>query len=248
MEVGVKSRKKTARSVGVLVFSIGTLLGLALAGAATWGDLEAAFYGFQKMGDKPLRTLKCPVIMTSSETGEISATFKNPQDRPVQLMLRTDLSGPTLTTERTRLALAPGERKQADWTVTRDNIDLRYFIFAQVSSYPVYPFPFRQATCGIMVMNLPGLSGNQIVTWTLVASMLDLLVGLGLWQAGNPSLPGRRQQTTYAMRILAVIVLAAIFIAFRGWWLAGLLLFLLAIIMIVVIGEFLWSTTPKAGS
>ena len=244
----MKSRKKTMRLVGVLLFSVGTLLGIALAGIAVWADLEAVFYGFMKMGNKPIASLQCPVIMTASETGKISATFKNPLDKPIQLMLRTDISGPTLSMERTRLALEPGEKKRAEWTVTRDNVDLGFFIFAQVSSYPVYPFPFRQTTCGIFVMNLFGLSGNQITAGALVGSVLGLLIGLGLWQAGNRPLSGRRMETTYAMQFLAVIVLAAIFVAFRGWWLVGIMLLTVALLMLVSIGYFLATAATRTSS
>jgi hypothetical protein len=241
----MRSRNRIARFVGLLLFSVGTLLGIGLAGVAIWADFEAVFYGFMKMGNKPISSLQCPVIMTRSETGKISATFKNPLDKPIQLMLRTDISGPTLSMERTRLALEPGEKKQAEWTVTRDNIDLGFFVFAQVSSYPVYPFPFRQTTCGIFVMDMFGLSGKQITTGALVGSVLGLLIGLGLWQAGNRPLSGRRMEATYAMQFLAVIVLGAMFVAFRGWWLVGILLLTVALLMLVSIGYFLSMPATK---
>jgi hypothetical protein len=229
-----KSRK-IMRFLSILFFSGGVLLGMALAGSAAWADLEAKFYGFEKMGDRPLSGLSCPVMMTKSETETITVTLTDPTDKPLQLMARADISNPIqIRTERKTLSLAPGEKNQLSWAVTSDDIDLKFFIFAKVSTYPTAAFPFRESTCGIVVVNLPGLTGNQVFAFTLAASLLCIAVGLVLWEVSNRPLQGQRLHITYAMRFLTVVILAQMLCSFRGWWMLGGILLVVAVLMIVV--------------
>jgi len=126
----MKIRKKTMRFVGILLFWVGILLGMALVGSAVWADIEATFYGFVKMGDKALN-LRCPVFLTAAEPGEFASIFKNPNAKPMQLMVRTDVSGSReIRTARTTYTLAPGEKKQVRWPVTSEDVDLGFFILA----------------------------------------------------------------------------------------------------------------------
>jgi hypothetical protein len=227
--------RRIIRSLSILLFSAGVLLGVALAGSAAWADLEAKFYGFEKMGDKPLGGLRCPVVMTTSETRTISVTLTDPTDKPLQLMARADISNRIqIRTERKTLSLAPGEKNQLSWLVSSADIDLGFFIFAKVSTYPVAAFPFRESTCGIVVVNLPSLTGNQVFTFTLVASLLSIAIGLLLWEVSNRPLQGRTLHITYAMRFLTAVILAQMLISFSGWWVLGGILLVVAVLLIVV--------------
>ncbi len=106
----MKSQKKIMRFLGILFFWIGILLGMALAGGAVWADIEATFYGFEEMGDKSL-SLRCPTFVTDAEPGQFASTFKNPNDKQMELMVRTDVSGHGgIRTERTTVTLAPARK------------------------------------------------------------------------------------------------------------------------------------------
>jgi hypothetical protein len=240
------TRKRLSRSLGAVFYLIGILLALVLAGGAAWADFEAEYYGFDRMANKALRTLRCPVLMAASETGHISATFSNSTERSIQLMVRADFSNPgPPRSVRTTLPLAPGERKQLEWAVTSDNVDLGWFIFARVYTYPAYPYPFRQGTCGIIVINLAGLTGSQVFALMITASLLGILVGLGLWERSKGPSGGRRLGTTSAMRFLAVIVLLALLTSLMGWWgIAGLFV-VVALLLLSVLAYFL--LTEAAG-
>jgi hypothetical protein len=230
------SRRRLSRSLGAIAFFIGIFFGLALAGSAVWADFEAQFYGFDHMGDEPIRTLECPVLMTVSETGHISATFSNRTQRPIEQLVRADISnfGPARSIS-TRLSLAPGERKTVDWSVTSADIDLGRFIFARVYAYPAYPYPFREATCGIMVLNLPGLTGGLVFALTITACLLGILIGLALWEKNSRPQKRRILESSHAMRFLAVIVLVALLTSLRGWWMIGGLCLVLAVLLITVL-------------
>jgi hypothetical protein len=230
-----KNHSKITRPLSIVLFSVGILLGMALAGSAAWADFEAEYYGFQRMADRSLRGLRCPVLMTRSETGTVTLTLKNPTDKPLEFMARAALSNPgPAKVERQTLTVGPGEKGQLHWTVTSDNIDLGFFIFVQMSTYPVDTIPFRAMACGIVVLPLPGATGTQVFALTLIASLLCMAVGLGLWEAANRPSLGRWPAATWAMRFLAVIVLAAMLTSFLGWWgVAGVCL-VIAVLMIVV--------------
>jgi hypothetical protein len=229
----MKSRNKIVRLAGIVLFWVGVLLGMALAAGAVWADIEATFYGFSKMGDEPLN-LKCPIFVTAAEPGQFASTFKNPTQKPMQIMARTDVSGSGgIRTARTTVTLAPGEKTQLRWPVTSEDVDLGFFILAKVSSFPAYPFPFRESMCGMLFIRTTALSGNQIFVISVVASLLCMGVGLVLWQVSNRPLKGRLVSATWAMRVLAAIVVIGMFVAFQGWWAVGIIAIVLMVLMIV---------------
>jgi len=229
----MKTGKKTMRLLGILLFWVGVLLGMALATGAVWADLEAAFYGFVEMGDKPLN-LKCPVFVTAAEPGQFASTFKNPNDKQMELMVRTDVSGHGgIRTERTTVTLAPRGKEKVRWPVTPRDVDLGYFIFARVSSFPAYPLPFREATCGMLFIRTTSLSGNQIFVLSVAVSLLSMAAGLVLWQVSNRPLKGQTISATWAMRVQAAIVVIGMFVAFQGWWALGIITIVLMVLMIV---------------
>jgi hypothetical protein len=227
------------RVAGPVLFSVGILLGMALAGGAAWADIEARFYGFPELSNETLKGVQCPVLMTRHETGTIRAVFTNPTNKPMNLLVRADLSsrGPAIV-QRARLTLGPEERQEYGWEVTADNIDLGLFIFARVAHNPAYPLRFREAMCGILVLNLPGLTGNQVFNLAFAVSLLGILLGLALWEGAHRPLQGRARQTVLAMAALALLVLGGLLASLVGAWAAGGLLVLLAILLISVIGYF----------
>jgi len=85
-------RKRVIGGLGILLFAVGVLLGLALAVGATWADTEAAFYGFHSYADRSLTGVACPVLVTGTEQGQVVGTFRNPSDRPLQLQVLAELS------------------------------------------------------------------------------------------------------------------------------------------------------------
>jgi len=235
------SRKRTLRILGLLLFAIGILLGMALAGVMAWADLEAQFYGFENLTQKRLGSLRCPPILTTAETGEIAATVANPVEKTLQLMVHAAVSGPgPLREEKALVSLAPLEKRQLTWTVTSDDVDLGFFIFAKVYTYPAYQSPMREAACGILMLRLPLLSGTQVLLLTLAISLLCIVAGLWLWRADKPLVKYADALTT-AMLFLSGTVLLAIVVSSQGWWLPGLLLLVLSLLTISVTLLFLVS-------
>lgn len=226
--------------LGALLFSLGIILGVVLAVISFWSDVEGFFYGFQRLGGQKLRGMDCPVLLTSGEEGRVSVTFKNTSDRAVDLQTRAEISTPLgLRTTNAKLPLAPGERREAAWPVTAADVDLRFFILVKVSAFPTYTLPFREGTCGIMVLpgiRVPGLSGTQLYSLLLGLCLVSLLVGLWMWEKGHAPLEGHARFTSYAMRLMAVLVLASTVAGLAGAWaLAGLLLVAAGLLSVVAL-------------
>ncbi len=234
----MKSRA-IGRSLGTFLFMAGILLGMALAAAASFAGVEAQFYGFESIYGAKLKTVHCPVLMTTAHPTQVRATVSNPGDQPVNMLVTTDLSSPGLiqTTEEV-VALAAHEKKPLEWTVTSQNVDLGFLILAQVSTSPNYAQPARQGTCGIVVLNVPGLTGNELFTLALVASLLFIVAGAVLMELNSPPMAGRKLSPTIAMRFLGIMTLAGMFTSFIGGWLPGIVFLVVAVLGLVVILAF----------
>ena len=177
--------------------------------------------------------------MTTSDVGTIGATFKNPNDTPINFMVRADISNRGLfRSERSMLSLEGNKSKKVTWNVTSDDIDLRNFIFAQISNYPAQKVPFRQATCGIMVIDLPQFTGKQVFTFAMIVILVGIVGGLMLWEYYGLPLTGKLPEITRAMKTLGVLVLLGMLVSFLGYWMFGIIIFAGAVLAIGVILGF----------
>lgn len=234
--------KSFRHALSVLIFAIGILSGMSLSGIVVWGDLEASLFDASVRGDATLTTLRCPVMMTAHEIGTASATFENPLERPVTFTIRAHISQGYVTLMReinSKLSLAPGERQALEWTVTPDDAAYGRLILLRVRLSGKYPLPARDASCGILVVDVPYLSGKQITTIILVVSLLSMMVGAGLWVAANRPLRKRAREVIRAMGVLAGSVLLALVLGLLGnWLLAALILVISVLLGVVIIGYF----------
>ena len=243
------TRSKLACALGVLLFSAGVLLGLALFGSATWADLESSLFDTSMSGDATLRTLRCPVMITASEAGTAAATLSNPFERPTEFTIRAHVTQGFVTLMRElnfKLPLDAGDKGTLEWEVTPDDAAYGRLIMVRVRVYPKYPIPSRHASCGILVLDVPHLTGNQVLASVLAATLLSIAAGMGLWVAGNrgPSTTGR--EATRAMGALAACVLAGIVVALVGWWVLGVILFAITVLLIGTIIGFLINQPDRA--
>jgi hypothetical protein len=236
------TRNKNLRRLGVVLFAIGVLLGMALIGVTIWTDLEASFFDsmMASRGDEPLKTLRCPVLMTTSETGRISATFENTADKPVELRLRAHVTDGFVTLMRevnTTLPLEPGEKKTAEFQLTAGDRAYRWLILARVLQARHHPFPARQAACGVLVLDVPFLTGNQLFALTIAVTVLCLGGGIALWSVANWPLKRSALATARTMGILVVCLLIGFFVASSGAWLIASLLFAINLLLILEIAR-----------
>lgn len=239
----MRLRRRLVGPLAIVIFSLGLLLGTALFGGLVWADFESILLDPVWRRPTPLRSLRCPVMITTSETGVASAVVSNPLDRPTERYLRVFMSSGSmlLTREFTEVVpLDPGETRRVTWTVTADDAAYGRLIMINAVLRRRYPLPGRQSSCGIIVLDVPYLTGHQVFGLSLAASLLAMGAGYWLWIKATPP-PGRRErQAGRAMIGLTGGVVAGIALGLLGWWLPGLILFVVVLVGVgVIIGYFL---------
>jgi hypothetical protein len=230
-------RDKLLRTVGVIVFSVGFAVGLLVYAGAAWADLEGAMFDAATHGDKSLRTVRCPVLITKNETGTVSAAVHNSLDIPVRFSIQARFSEGFVTLMREENALLPvdaGATETLEWTVTADEAAYSSVVLVKVLLRGHYPLPSRQATCGILVLGLPFLTGKQVLALAVAVSLALMALGGILWLTGTrPLREGFDVDLARGMGALAVTVLVGMFAAFLGAWLLGLIVVVITVLLIV---------------
>lgn len=216
----------------IAFFIFGAFLGLALVFFATWGDLESAFYGFDRTGGEPFSTLRCPVLMTATETSSFSVKVTNNTGKKINPSLIADISTPILMdVSNTPFPLMPGETKSMKWNIGPQNIDLERFIFVRAWLHGGFPMPDKESTCGVYILFLPGK--GVYYTWGMI--VLGLLgMGGGLFALRKVPVPERGGGTVGRLSVLAVIILIGLLVTYTGFWLGGVVDLVFAFLMIMI--------------
>lgn len=236
-------RERLARPLGILLFSAGLLLGMALFGTLVWADFEAVLFNPGRRYDAPLRSLRCPVMITRSETGTVTASLTNPLDRSIDRYVRAHITDGYVTLMREvdqSVSIASGERERLAWEVTADDAAFERFILVRIVVRGRYPLPSRQGTCGIFVVDVPYLTGEQVFGLVFTASLISMGMGFGLWYRASEPLRARGLQAARAMGMLASSVALGTIVGWLGWWLPGAIVFLITVLGVgVIIGYVL---------
>lgn len=179
----MKEDGKRLPRIGLFIFFIGYLLGMVIIGISTFGDFEAYMFQFHIGfdGDETLKDLDCPVMMASSETETITATFKNPSDNRISPSVWAQVSDGFFTVVRDykeNLFIESGESKQLQWTITADDAVFGHWVLFKVHVYSQYPLPSSDGICGVFVANMFGFTGDHVYIISLVGSVL--LMGAGV--------------------------------------------------------------------
>jgi len=237
-EAQVRLRRNAASIAGRFLFALGVLLGVVFFGSAVWADIEAFLFDASQRADAPLTSLHCPVLITPREVGEIRATFENTLEwtiKPRVYFHVTDGFVSLIREEALFLELAPGEKRQLTWQVTTDDAAWEYFILARVYQAPAYPLPSRTSACGVLALDVPFLTGGQLVLLTLLALALLLGGGFYLWYRAHRPLEGRLSQEGIGRAALMGLIALGTVFGLVGLWLPGLICAILIVLVIVVL-------------
>lgn len=225
---------------GWILLLAGSCLGLFLSIVLLWTDIEALLYGFAQYGKQATNSMHCPYFLTTGETGHIRVRIKNTTDQTVHPTLKLQASATQFfRTKTVSLIVAPGESQTIEWEVGSQDVVWRRFIFVKMYTFASYPMRDVEQTCGILVVDFPWLRGQHIylialaLFITLSASGAFLLLSQ---KALSSSLIHRRRSLIFLSGIAAADLTAASL----GWWLPGILLTAIAVLMIgVLVGQLL---------
>ncbi len=220
------------RILGILFFSVGILICTALTTAITWVFLESDFYGFPRLAVDRFDGISCPYFMTRRETSTILVSVSNPTEKVIEPVLRVDISTPGVAdSSQVQMKIQPGQTQKFERPVGAENIDLGFFIFAKTYRYPTYPLPGAEANCGILILDVPFLTGMQIFIIGLILGLTFTSLGLALWSSNLENAP----KAINAAKALTIIALIGLLVSLQGIWIAGLFLIALTILMTTAI-------------
>lgn len=220
---------------GIPLFVIGAVIGYALFVTTFMQDTEAIVFSALLSGQKSLTSLSCPEIITPQEVGTVRAKMHNPTEKPMYRSVRTHISQGYLTLIREHYEhydLDPGETRQISWEVYPEDAAYGYVILTKVYLFPQNPLPSAVGACGIMLLNIPYLTGSQFIM--IVAAVSFILMGIGFrrYVTHNQPLLGKKRTLAVNMVVIAVTVTLAIGTMFLESWYLGLAFFIFTIILL----------------
>ena len=235
----MEKRNKIISIAGGLFLIAGILMGFMLTSVMVWGDLEASLFTSGLRADKNLSTLKCPIVITASETGKISATLKNPTEKTLERYLIANVSEgyASLVREvRTKLPIPPADKQKVEWKIYPEDaaFDERVILF-RVYINPRHPHPSLGAKCGVVRVDLQGITGTQIVASTAFFSFVSVGAGAVLIELGNRSSQKRSRNIINSGYALTGIIPTAGILSYFGMWILGIGLLAVAVLLLGII-------------
>lgn len=231
----MKSNNKVINSISLIIVSMGVILGITLLGLAVWGDFEASFYKPAQSGKKNLHAVSCPVFITEKDKSVVTTIISNPIDKKISPTVWTIITEGSILLQReirNNYVLQPGEKLNLSWPITASDAAFGNLILAKVYIYSQSPLPASHGTCGIVVLHISSLSGSQVFTIALLASLLFMASGIALWYYTHQPLIDISREVATSMIGISFIVLLGLIAIFPGWWLVGGVIFVISLLLI----------------
>lgn len=241
-----EDQSKKRRKLGVLLFIIGCALGMVLIGASIYADFESTLFDATTVVDSAIRPIGCPILLSSTELGKISAVVRNSDDRPREWVVRAHITRGhliLLREEEEKVALGSGDSQRLSWEVTADDAAYGHLIMAKVIVFDDAANPSHKGSCGIIVINLPGnLRGWQLFWILYLTSITCILSGIRIWWANGRTYATRSLEATRSILGLGgIILLGLVFIVFGFWELGAVAFYISLLLTGVIVPHFLLS-------
>jgi hypothetical protein len=220
----------------LILFILGAAIGFALLSVAVWGDVEASMFDLTLRGERRLGTLSCPVLVTPQDQEQFTAKIHNPIEREIKSAVRVRVSGGHLTLlnqEDVKFRLAPDESRKLAWPVNPDNAAYGKMVLVKVYQFRNNPIPSKHDTCGILVLDIPTVTGKQVVYGSMSLSVIGMAAGIFLWDRNNKPMPKRKRELYRSMSIMAGSLVIGLIACLFGNWLIGSLGLVVAALVIV---------------
>ncbi|MCA9973575.1 MAG: hypothetical protein KC425_25355 [Anaerolineales bacterium] len=231
--------------LGLVLFIVGLLLGQAVAVATFWPDLEANLFDQSLAVEEKLDTLRCPVLLTRGETGEISAEFSNALDRPISFFIRARISEGDIVAMRESqelLELEVGETAVRRWDVAPGDAVYGSLVMARVTRLRRAPLPAGDQSCGILVLPFRGISGQVVLVVAILLSLGGMVAGALLWAQGKRPLRARNRSQAITMSFITGLIILDVIVSLAGLWALGLFIL---VVTFLLLGAMLDRILPR---
>ena len=234
-------------NTGLLLAVIGNLLGIAFSAMMVWADMEANLFKYGVTGDKKLTSFVCPILINGDEESAIKVRLRNNRDKVMTPYIRAYVSEEHITLTRQSahaLTIQPGDSAEIIWKIYPEDAVYDQFVFFRVFLHDDYPHPSRTGICGVWVTNIPGLSGKLIVWISLAIVFLMIIAGNVLLYLQPIPHEQKRREIATGLKYLSGLVLVDLILALLGYWVLGLLL----LVVILVVSFILLIRSISEGS
>ena len=242
----MKPKNTTLLVISIIIYILGYASNMAfnslvlwanLEGQSFWGYPEAITYDSSLTRKARISRIRCPILLTPGETGSVTIGVRNPNDYPIEAWVSTHISMPGMTENMIRdiqgIPLAPGERSTLRWEVSEENVirDRIILVRAFLRLTDRHP-PSRTNHCGIVALDLWGLSSSVVMILALVGGHLFQAFGIWIWWHGRLKI-GKRdnfvRNVMIAMSIFSGIMTLA---SLLHSWVLGMMSLLLALLLL----------------
>ena len=242
----MKQKNALKLAISLIVYLVGLALSLTfntftlwagLEGQSFWGYPEALAYDASLTTEARISRLTCPMVITPGEVSVVKLTVSNPNDDPINAWVSAHISMPdvleNMVRELTSVPLAPGEKSTLQWEIGQDNIIHNRMILVRVflRLTDLHP-PSRTKHCGIIAIDLWGLSSTAIMLLSLVVGHILQVVGIWLWWHGRMQSGKKDNLTSNVLIALTILsILMTVSSLFHGW-IFGLISLLLSMLLV----------------
>jgi hypothetical protein len=231
------SKKRLLATLGLIIFMLGMVIGIAFIGITTWGNLEAYWFFPSRIATSGIRGLSCPVMITPGETGVFTLHVRNPNDFVIRPTVLSSISSGYYIDEaeftKQNLVLDPGDSYIARWEFSEENAVYGQFVMARIESRTPFPTARLQGACSVYVLNLPGVSSLLVMIVGGILCAVFSLGGFYLWRKYHNEQIEANLHTTRGMYMLFVIVTIGISTSFLRIWLISLVSLVAALVLLV---------------
>lgn len=243
-------RKLNKRGLGI--FFTAAFIGLAVMVVSFFLDTEAVFNrkigenlsGGASLGlsgqanatiqaDEVLLSLKCPMVITSKDQAAITANVSNSLDKDAIRIFEMEITdGYTKNKTKQILEMSPGGSETLSWEVSSNNAMYGFLILARGFLHPYASLPSLGGTCGILALDIPFLTGGQLLWGIIGLCFTGLLVGAILFVRANQPLTPKRMKSFRALIIVAGVVAAGLLLISLEFWYATFIITMVTILLV----------------
>ena len=234
----MKQKDVIKKILGGIFLSVGILTGFIICSVIVWGDIEASVFTSGEKGDSSIKNLRCPILITPKETGTISVVLNNPADKESDRYLRAFVSEgyATLVREiKAKVPLPANGKQKVEWKIYPEDAAFKRVILFRVYVKAKYPYPSMSGNCGIVKIDIPWLSGNQLLGIASLISLSSLAFGAVIWELGVKPTTNKIRFSRNGVYFLAGTLFISALFSYFGLWLIGILGLAVAIILVGVI-------------
>jgi hypothetical protein len=234
----IKEKGFGPRTLGVILFCVGVLIGMSILGLSVYADFEAALFDIPEVAEKSITPFSCPILLDADEVGIVKAKIKN--DSPELIQYETIGYFSLVSTgyhrqDSHQFFFGPNEEKTITWQISAEDTRSRDLILVKVYLIDGDSIPAQEASCGVYVFNLPGqITGGQMSAIFHTLGAVLMIWGVFLWRmCTNPKL-GIKPEVTGGVIGLIAAILSGLLTNWLGFFALAVGLFYLSVLLVGV--------------